>query len=234
MIAKELKENFMTTQTLVQPKVTAWEEILKKVVLVLARLLLALLFFANLFWKTPPTFSCPADFTFTTANADGKLVRSSGLCDWVGVEAVWSQRPRQFFVVNLDNQGPPEIALDVSWAARLNGLFLENFVMPNIRWFGYVVWGMEAFIFVSLLLGLVGRLGALVAIAQSAQLQLGLAGISNPFEWEWGYHLMVMVALLVFAFAPGRILGIDSWLRPRLQAAAERGNSLARLLVWLT
>ncbi|MEW5956840.1 MAG: TQO small subunit DoxD, partial [Chloroflexota bacterium] len=214
--------------------VTAWEEIFRKVVLVLARLLVAVLFFANLFWKMPPSFNCPPDFAFTTANADGKLVRTSGLCDWVGVEAVWSHRPRQFFVVNLDNQGSPEIALDVSWAARLNGLFLENFVMPHIRWFGYVVWGMEAFIFVSLLLGLLGRLGALVAIAQSAQLQLGLAGISSPFEWEWGYHLMVMVSLLVFAFAPGRILGLDAWLRPRLQAAAEGGNRLAGWLRWLT
>jgi hypothetical protein len=116
----------------------------------------------------------------------------------------------------------------------MNGAFLENFVKPNIRWFGYVVWGMEAFIFVSLLLGLFGRLGALVAIAQSAQLQIGLAGISSPFEWEWSYHLMVIVSLLVFAFAPGRILGIDSWLRPRLQTASEGGNRLARFLVWLT
>jgi hypothetical protein len=224
----------MATLTLTQSKVTAWEETLRKVVLVLARLLVAILFFANLFWKMPPSFNCPPDFAFTTANADGKLARTSGLCDWVGVEAVWSHRPRQFFVVNLDNQGPPEIALDVSWAARLNGLFLENFVMPNIRWFGYVVWGMEAFIFVSLLVGLLGRLGALVAIAQSAQLQLGLAGISSPFEWEWGYHLLVMVSLLVFAFAPGRILGLDAWLRPRLQAVKEGGNRLAGLLLWLT
>lgn len=224
----------MATYTPFQPKVTAWEETLRKVVLVLARLLLALLFFANLFWKMPPTFNCPPNFTFTTADASGKLIRSSGLCDWIGVEEVWSHRPRQFFVVNLDNQGPPEIAFDVSWLARLNGLFLQNFVMPNIRWFGYVVWGMEAFIFVSLLLGLFGRLGALVAIAQSAQLQIGLAGISSPSEWEWGYHLMVMVSLLVFAFAPGRILGIDAWLWPRLQTASERGNHLARFLAWLT
>jgi hypothetical protein len=224
----------MATHSLAQPQATAWEEILRKVVLVLARVAIALLFFANLFWKMPPTFGCPADFAFTTANAEGRLVRTSGLCDWIGVEAVWSQRPRQFFAVNLDNQGSPEIALDVSWVARLNGLFLENFVMPNIRWFGYVVWGMEAFIFVSLLLGLFGRLGALVAIAQSAQLQIGLAGISSPFEWEWAYHLMVIISLVVFAYAAGRILGVDGWLRPRLQAAANNGNRLAGLVAWLT
>ncbi|HXW00576.1 MAG TPA: TQO small subunit DoxD, partial [Anaerolineae bacterium] len=100
--------------------------------------------------------------------------------------------------------------------------------------FGYVVWGMEAFIFVSLFFGLFSRLGGLVALAQSAQLMIGLAGISNPFEWEWSYHLMVVVSLMMLAFAPGRYFGFDAWLRPRLQAAAEGGNRLAGLLVWLT
>jgi uncharacterized membrane protein YphA (DoxX/SURF4 family) len=210
------------------------EELFKKIVLIIARLALAYLFFSSLFWKMPPTFGCPPDFAFATTNAEGKLVRSGGLCDWIGVETVWSQRPRQFFVTNLDNQGEPEIALNVSWLAQLNGTFLEDFVKPNIRWFGYVVWGMEAFIFVSLFFGLFSRLGALVALAQSAQLQLGLAGISSPFEWEWSYHLMVVVSLLLLAFAPGRYLGLDAWLRPRLLAAKAGGNRLAGLLVWLT
>lgn len=73
-----------------------------------------------------------------------------------------------------------------------------------------------------------------MAVAQAAQLQIGLAGISSPFEWEWAYHLMVLVSLLVFAFAPGRIFGFDAWLRPRLQAAAHNGNRLAGVLAWLT
>jgi hypothetical protein len=223
----------MTAYTLPQSKVSTWEEMLKKVVLVIARLTLAYLFFSNLFWKMPPTFGCPADFTFTTANAEGRLVRSRGLCDWIGVEIVWSQRPRRFLVTNLDNQGEPEIALDVSWAARLNGLFLENFVAPNIRWFGYVIWGMEAFIFVTLFFGLFSRLGALVALAQSGQLMIGLAGISSPFEWEWSYHLMVVLSLIMLAFTPGRYFGLDAVLRPRLQTAKERGNRLAGLLLWL-
>ncbi|MCL4302178.1 MAG: hypothetical protein KJ077_41205 [Anaerolineae bacterium] len=224
----------MATYPLVQPAVSTWEDTFRKVVLVLARLALAYLFFASLFWKMPPTFGCPPDYAFATANAEGRIVRSQGLCDWIGVEAVWSQRPRQFFVTNLDNQGEPEIALDVSWLAQMNGAFLENFVKPNIRWFGYVVWGMEAFIFVTLFFGLFSRLGGLVALAQTAQLQIGLAGISSPFEWEWSYHLMVLVSLLIVAFAPGRYLGLDAWLRPRLQAAAGGGNRLAGLLLWLT
>jgi uncharacterized membrane protein YphA (DoxX/SURF4 family) len=217
------------TDTIAQPNASAPDEGLKKVVLVVARLGLAYLFLTNLFWKMPPTFGCPADFAFTVANAEGRLVRSQGLCDWIGVETVWSQRPRYFFVANLDNQGEPEIAVNVSAVARLNGAFLENLVKPNIRWFGYVVWGMEAFIFVSLFFGLFSRLGALVALVQSGQLAIGLAGISNPSEWEWSYHLMVILALVLLAFAPGRTLGMDALLRPRLQAAAQAGHRLAGL-----
>jgi hypothetical protein len=130
--------------------------------------------------------------------------------------------------------GGPKLAVDLSWAARLNGLFIENFVMPNIRWFGWLVWLGEAFIFASLLLGLFSRLGGLVAIALSSQLMIGLAGISNPYEWEWSYNLMVVLSILIFAFAPGRILGIDAWLRPRLAAGASQGNRLASLLLYLT
>jgi hypothetical protein len=77
-------------------------------------------------------------------------------------------------------------------------------------------------------------LGAAVAIAQSLQLTIGLAGISNPFEWEWAYNLMVMLSLIIFAFAPGRTFGLDALIRPRLLAAAGRGSRLAGALAWLT
>jgi hypothetical protein len=215
----------------------AGEELLRKVVLVFGRLALAYLFFTQLFWKMPPTFGCPADFAFTTGSIEGgrvQLQRTGGLCDWIGIEVVWSTLPRPFFVANLDNQGQPEIAVDLGWAARLNGLFLENFVMPNIRWFGWVIWAAEAFIFVSMLLGLFSRLGGLVAIAMSAQLMIGLGGISTPYEWEWSYILMFVLSVLMFGLAPGRVLGVDAWLRPRLQAAAAKGNRAAGWLLWLT
>lgn len=206
----------------------------QRVVLVIARLALAYLFFTQLWWKTPPTFGCPPDFAFTTADASGRLQRTSGLCDWLGVESVWATRPHPVFAANLDNQGGPDLALNISPLARLNGWFIDRVVMPNIRWFGWVVWGVEAFIFVSLFFGVVSRFGGLVAIAQSAQLWVGLAGIGNPYEFEWTYNLMVMLSILVFAFAPGRVFGIDQYLRPRLQAAASEGSRLAEILAWLT
>jgi hypothetical protein len=215
-----------------------WELRLRQALLVIARLGLAYLFFSQLFWKLPPSFGCPSDFRFTTGSVDAngrvQLQRTSGLCDWIGIEIAWSDQPRPVFVTNLDNRGAPELALNLSWVAKLNGIFLEGFVQPNIRWFGWIIWGAEAFIFLSLFLGLFSRLGGLVAIAISGQLALGLAGISNPYEWEWSYNLMVLLSLVMFAFAPGRVFGLDTLLRPRLLRAAEGGNRLASALAWLT
>ena len=37
----------------------------------------------------------------------------------------------------------------------------------------------------------------------STQLMLGLAGIPDPFEWEWSYQLMVLLSIIVFGLAPG-------------------------------
>jgi hypothetical protein len=220
-------------QRRVAAAVPRWETRLQQVALVLLRVGLAYLFFTQLWWKLPPSFGCPSDFRFTTGTP-AQLQRSSGLCDWIGIEAVYATEPRPFFVANLDNRGAPEIALDLGWIARLNGAFIESVVKPNIAWFGYLIWVAEAFIFVSLFFGLFSRLGGLVAIGMAAQLMIGLGGISNPYEWEWAYNNIVLLAILAFAFAPGRLLGLDALLRPRLLAAAARGNRLAQAAALLT
>src|SRR5574341_1522748 len=138
-------------------RITTFEPKLQSISLVIGRVALAYLFFTQLWWKAPPTFGCPADFAVTQGDAGGKLQRTSGLCDWIGIETVWSQRAHPVLVANLDNEGNPEIAIDIGFIAAANGVFLKNFAIPNIRWFGYVVWGMEAFIFVSLFFGLFSR-----------------------------------------------------------------------------
>jgi hypothetical protein len=210
-----------------------WELRLQQAALILLRVGLAYLFFTQLWWKLPPTFSCPSDFRFTSGTPT-QLQRTSGLCDWIGIEAVYANEPRPFFVANIDNRGAPEIAIDLGWAAKLNGAFIEGVVKPNIAWFGYVIWASEAFIFVSLFFGLFSRLGGLVAIGIGTQLMLGLGGIGNPYEWEWAYNNIVLLAILAFAFAPGRHLGLDALLRPRLLAAAAKGNRIAQATALLT
>jgi len=209
---------------------TQWEGRLQKIALVLTRLLLAYLFFTQLWWKTPPTYGCPPDFALTTADASGRLQRTGGLCDWTGVQAVWSTRPHPILVSNLDNAGAPEISVDIGFLAQLNGAFINGFVRSNMSWFGTVVFLMEAWIFLSLFFGLFSRLGGLVALALSLQLWIGLAGISNPAEWEWSYNFLPVLSLLMIAFAPGRYFGLDALIRPRLL----KGGKVARALVWLT
>ncbi len=199
-----------------------WEKRLQQAVIVLARFGLGLLFLTQLSWKLPPTFGCGSDFAFTTVDTSGNLRRTRGLCDWIGVESVYATRDRAVLGINIRP------------IAQLNGAFIDTIVKPNIRWFGYLIFGAEAFIAVAMFLGLFSRLGALVAIGMSAQLLVGLANIPNPFEWEWSYILMVLLSILMFGLAPGRILGLDAFLRPRLGAAAARGSRLARAVLLLT
>ena len=154
---------------------------------------------------------------------------SGGDDDWTHLS---SNRP--LLVANLDNKGAPEISIAIAPIARLNGIFLESVIMPTIRFSGWLLWLAEAAIVVTLLLGLFSRLGGLIAVAVSAQLMIGLSGIPNPYEWEWAYNTIFVLSLLMFAFAPGRVFGIDAWLRPRLLAAKARGSRFAGLLSHLT
>ena len=218
---------------------SAWEERLRQITVVIARLGLAFLFFSQLFWKLPPRYGCGAGpgFAFTTAGADGALIRTSGLCDWIGIESVYAQRPRSFFAIyNAD--GSTLFAIPVDPLVKLNGAFVDGIVKPNFAWFGAVIFLAEAWIALSLALGLFTRLGALAAVGISMQLALGVGGAYDAAahlqEWEWSYHLMVLLAIVLLGAAPGRVLGLDARLRPRLSAARDRGNRLARVLLALT
>ena len=199
--------------------------------MVVVRVVLGLLFFTQLWWKVPPSFGCPPDFAFATADASGNLHRTSGLCDWIGVESAESTRLYPLLVSDLHSIGGPTLKIDIGFLSAANGAFINSIVKPNIRVFGFLIWGMEAFIFVTLFFGLFTRLGALVAIFQGLQLWVGLAGVAG--EWEWSYNWIPALALLLFAFAPMIPFGIDSLLRPRLQPTADKGNRLAQLLIWL-
>jgi uncharacterized membrane protein YphA (DoxX/SURF4 family) len=216
-----------------------WEQRLFKIALLIGRVGLAYLFFSQLFWKMPPQFGCgDGPFTFTSTNADGQLVRAAGLCDWLGVESVYAQQERSFFVTDFNNDGSPEIGFGLGLPVALNGAFVDNVVIPNIGLFGWLIWLAEAFIAVSLFFGIFSRLGALVSLGISLQLMLGLAGAWDPVadlqEWEWTYHMIVLMSIVMLGLAPGRIWGVDAWLRPRLAAAVAKGSGFARWLLVLT
>ena len=91
------------------------------------------------------------------------------------------------------------------------------------------VWTAELVVAVSLLFGLFTRFGAILATILSLQLYVGLA--YSPGEWIWTYGMLVLLALFLVAVPAGRRLGVDYWLAPRLQSAAQR-HRWARIASW--
>lgn len=179
------------------------------------------LFFTQLWWKAPPDFRCNQDYT------------AGGLCKWVGTEVKHADDNRRLFTADIvRSSSKPEISIPAKWATSLNGVFIKNVVQPNLSWFGYIIWSTEAFIFLSLVLGFLSRLGALAALGMSTQLMLGLAG--TPNEWEWSYQLMVLLSIVLLGLAPGRYFGLDRFLRPRLMALRDRGSRLSRVFLIFT
>lgn len=212
-----------------------WERTLRNVVVLIGRLALAYLFFANIWWKLPPTFSCSTDFVFRGTAANGDLDdKGEGLCKWIGIESHYANKDRTLLQADLIYAGGPNLGVNIKPLAMLNGAFLDNVVKPNIRWFGYIIFYSEAAIAVLMFLGLFSRLGGLIGLGISSQLMIGLANIPYPFEWEWGYNLMVVLSLLMIGLAPGRFLGLDVIIRRILAGPAHRGSKLARLVLAFT
>ena len=176
---------------------------LGRIGMVISRLIYGYLWYTQLLWKLPPTFGCPPNFAVTT----NIHARTSGLCDWVGIMTLYSKLPLQASLV-------------------------KSLVAPNLSWMGWLIWLMEAFVAVSLILGLFTRLGGVAALAQAINLYIGVT--AAPGEWYWTYGMLSILGLVFLAIPTGRVFGLDAWLRPRLQAAVDKGNRFAKILLLLT
>jgi thiosulfate dehydrogenase [quinone] large subunit len=98
---------------------------------------------------------------------------------------------------------------------------VESVILPRIEVFGWLVIVTEAAIGAFLLVGLLTRLWALLAVAQSTVIFLTVG--LTPEEWPWSYYLMMAVALLLAAVAAGRAWGLDAIWRPHWTASDSRG-----------
>ncbi len=101
---------------------------------------------------------------------------------------------------------------------------VENMVLPNFAFFGWVTLLLEASLGAFLLLGLATRFWALVGIGQS--LAITMSVLNAPHEWEWSYYLMILAHVALFATAAGRSVGLDAVLRPRWSASTSRASQL--------
>ena len=189
--------------------------------LAIARIVIGLLWFSQLLWKLPPTFGCPPDFAF----------RTSGLCDWLGREATYAGN-LHIFNLDLHLLGLPNFSIDLSPLSAAYGNFVRDFVMPNFSWMAWLIFAMELFITISILFGVLGRLGALIGTLQALNLTIGLLPV--PGEWEWTYILLVVANFMLLATAANRYFGVDTLLHRRFAERAAEGHRLSRILKRLT
>lgn len=215
---------------------TRTDTLLYKICIFIARLGLAYLFFTQLFWKLPPEFGCTNDFAFPQPAAENHWTGngSGGLCYWMGIESIYAPEYRQVLVSDMRPAGLPKIGLNIAPLAKANALLLDNVLIPNISFFGWVIWLAEFWIFLSMLLGLFSRLGALVSIGVVGQLWVSLANIPRPYEWEWAYGAILLLSVALLGAAAGRFVGVDGWLRPRIAKPAEEGRLWARAALLLS
>jgi uncharacterized membrane protein YphA (DoxX/SURF4 family) len=106
-------------------------------------------------------------------------------------------------------------------------VFVGDLVLPNLNLFGPLVYLAEASIGISLLLGFMSRLGALLGVLMGINLWLGL--YSAPGEWPWTYMFLIIIQLLFFIDPPGRVLGADALIRRHESGAIRR----SALLCWV-
>ena len=103
-------------------------------------------------------------------------------------------------------------------STQLQSQLVRDLVLPNIAVFGPLVYAIEVAIAVSLILGLLTRVGAALGALMAINLWLGL--YNAPGEWPWTYMFLLVLQLIFVINPPGRSLGID--------ALAWRGETTAR------
>jgi uncharacterized membrane protein YphA (DoxX/SURF4 family) len=104
---------------------------------------------------------------------------------------------------------------------------VRDLVLPNIAFFGPLVYAIEVAIAVSLILGVATRVGALLGALMAINLWLGL--YNAPGEWPWTYMFLVILQVIYLIDPPGRSLGVDA-LAWRRGATSRESSSLLPLV----
>lgn len=107
---------------------------------------------------------------------------------------------------------------------------VSQVLLPNMAYFGPLVFLAEFAFAVAFMLGVGVRLAGIVGILFVANLWLGIYRPGNPAEWPWSYFFLMMVMLLLSLHAAGRSLGLDAWLRRNVASVRDGTGLLGRLL----
>jgi uncharacterized membrane protein YphA (DoxX/SURF4 family) len=115
-------------------------------------------------------------------------------------------------------------------AFEFHRMFVKEFLLPNLAWFGPLVFLAELTFATSMILGVAVRAVSLLAILFVLQLWLGIYRPGEPAEWPWSYMFLAMLMFLFYLYAAGRSLGLDALLRRRVLAVREGRGYLGKLL----
>ena len=96
---------------------------------------------------------------------------------------------------------------------ELQARFVKDVVLAHFYVFAPIVYLTEVAIALSLMLGLLTRLGGLAGFLMALNLWAGL--YVAPHEWPWTYFFLVVIQALYTLHPPGRSLGVDALLRAR-------------------
>jgi uncharacterized membrane protein YphA (DoxX/SURF4 family) len=97
----------------------------------------------------------------------------------------------------------------VKWASTpLQQWFVRDVVLEHYHFFAPQVYILEVLVALSLMIGLLTRLGALLGAVMAANLWLGL--YRSPGEWPWSYFFLIIIQIMFLVQRPGRSLGLDA------------------------
>jgi hypothetical protein len=113
-------------------------------------------------------------------------------------------------------------------AFEFHRALVKSVYLPYLNIVDPLVFLAEISFAISLMLGIGVRLFALLAVAFSLHLWLGL--YLHAQEWPWNYVFLAIIHALFVAYAAGRSLGADALLRRR----ADKNGLVGRLVGWVS
>lgn len=99
--------------------------------------------------------------------------------------------------------------------------FVSSFLIPNMHFFGPLVFLAELTFAVSLILGVGVRLVGMLGFLFVLNLWLGIYRPGEPAEWPWSYMFLAMLMFLFSVLTVGRSLGLDAWLWRNVPAVRD-------------
>jgi len=105
-------------------------------------------------------------------------------------------------------------------AFEFHRALVKNVYLPYLQFIDPLVFLAEISFATTLLLGFGVRFFAFLAIFFSLHLWLGL--YLHPAEWPWNYMFLAIIHVLFVAWAAGRSLGLDAWLRREVPEVRDR------------